>query len=224
MDISDAYVLLQIIKNEYPNLPVFILGHSFGSFLAQSFISRYGSEIKGVILSGSAKQDGPEIAFGRVVAFIQKIISGESKKSFLIDKLGFGSYSKRIPDAKSKFSWLSCDDSEVEKYENDPLCGNVLSIGFYYYFFDALKGLYDDNKLSGIPKTLPVFIASGEEDPVGSYGKKVLALYDFYRKSGLKNVQIKLYPGRRHEIINETDRQEVYDDILSWLYRVCLQS
>jgi alpha-beta hydrolase superfamily lysophospholipase len=215
--IRDAYILLQMIKNKHPGLPVFILGHSFGSFLAHSFISRFGSEIDGVILSGSAKQDGPEIAFGRIVASVQRFIFGENKKSFLIDKLGFGSYNKRIPDAKSKFSWLSCDDSEVEKYENDPLCGNVFSIGFYYYFFNALKGLYDYNKSSCIPKTLPVFIISGEEDPVGKYGKKVLELYDFYKKLGLFNVQIKLYPGKRHEILNEKGRQEVYDDILSWL-------
>jgi alpha-beta hydrolase superfamily lysophospholipase len=215
--ISDAYVLLQTIKNKHPGLPVFILGHSFGSFLAQSFISRYDSEIDGVILSGSAKQDGPDVAFGRVAASIQRIIFGENKKSFLIDKLGFGSYNKRIPGAKSKFAWLSCDDSEVEKYENDPLCGNVFSIGFYYYFFNALKGLYDFDKLSGIPEALPIFIVSGEEDPVGRYGKKVLELYDFYKKIGLLNVQIKLYRGKRHEILNETDRQVVYDDILSWL-------
>ena len=215
--ISDAYILFQIIKNKHQNLPVFILGHSFGSFLAQSFISRYGSEIDGVILSGSAKQDSPDIAFGRVAASMQRIIFGENKKSFLIDKLGFGSYNKRIPGAKSKFAWLSCDDSEVEKYENDPLCGNVFSIGFYYYFFNALKGLYDSDKLSGIPEALPIFIVSGNEDPVGKYGKKVLELYDFYKKLGLLNVQIKLYPGKRHEILNETGRQEVYDDILSWL-------
>lgn len=215
--ISDAYILFQIIKNKHQNLPVFILGHSFGSFLAQSFISRYGSEIDGVILSGSAKQDSPDIAFGRVAASMQRIIFGENKKSFLIDKLGFGSYNKRIPGAKSKFAWLSCDDSEVEKYENDPLCGNVFSIGFYYYFFNALKGLYDSDKLSGIPEALPIFIVSGNEDPVGKYGKKVLELYDFYKKLGLLNVQIKLYPGKRHEILNEIGRQEVYDDILSWL-------
>jgi len=215
--ISDAVTLLKVIKNNHPGLPVFILGHSFGSFLAQSFISRYGSEIKGVILSGSAKQDGPETAFGMVVASIQRFIFGENKKSFLIDKLGFGSYNKRILNAKSKFSWLSCDYNEVEKYENDPLCGNVFSIGFYYYFFNALKGLYDYSKSTGIPKALPVFIISGGEDPVGKYGKKVLDLYDFYMKLGLENVQIKLYPGKRHEILNETGRQEVYDDILSWL-------
>lgn len=215
--ISDAYVLFKMIKSKYPDLPVFILGHSFGSFLAQSFVIRYGSETEGVILSGSAKQDGPEIALGRVVASIQRIIFGENKKSYLIDKLGFGSYNKRIPDAKSKFAWLSHDNNEVEKYENDPLCGNVFSIGFYYYFFKALKGLYHYDKLAGIPKTLPVFIVSGDEDPVGDYGKRVSALYDFYRKSGFSNVQIKLYPGKRHEILNETGRQEAYDDILSWL-------
>jgi alpha-beta hydrolase superfamily lysophospholipase len=215
--ISDAFVLLKMIKSRYPNLPVFILGHSFGSFLTQSFISRYGSDIDGVVLSGSAKQDGADIAFGRVAAFIQRFIFGEDKKSFLIDKLGFGSYNKKIPNATSKFAWLSRDNSEVEKYENDPLCGNVFSIGFYYYFFKALKGLYDVKKTSGIPKSLPVFIVSGDEDPVGKYGKKVIELYDFYKRSGLDNVQIKLYPCKRHEILNETDRQEVYDDILSWL-------
>jgi ribosomal protein S27AE len=145
------------------------------------------------------------------------IVSFVSDEVDTLDAIVFGSYNKRIPGAKSKFAWLSCDDSEVEKYENDPLCGNVFSIGFYYYFFNALKGLYDSDKLSGIPEALPIFIVSGNEDPVGKYGKKVLELYDFYKKLGLLNVQIKLYPGKRHEILNETGRQEVYDDILSWL-------
>lgn len=217
--VEDEYILFKIITQKYSDLPVFILGHSFGSFVAQEFITLHGSEIAGVILTGSALQSGMDVTLGRILASLQRKIFGEDKKSYLIDKLAFGTYNKKIPNAQYKFSWLSTDEAEVVKYEKDPLCGEVFSIGFYYYFFRGLKNLYLQKKLVSIPHKLPVYILSGEEDPVGYYGKRVQKLYDLYRKYGLENIQMKLYPGKRHEILNEADRLEVYNDILVWIDR-----
>jgi len=217
MIVEDEYCLFRVIREKYPGIPVFILGHSFGSFVAQEYITRYGNEISGVILSGSALQKGVDIAFGRLIASLQKKLFGEDKKGKLLSLLSFGTYNKRIPDAKYRFAWLTTDEEEVARYENDPYCGAVASTGFYYYMLKAFKSMYSDKKIGLIPDELPILIISGTEDPVGAYGKKVRKLYELYAKHGLKNVQMKLYPGMRHEILNERNKHEVYNDILNWL-------
>ncbi|AGC67837.1 lysophospholipase PldB [Thermoclostridium stercorarium subsp. stercorarium DSM 8532] len=217
MIVEDEYVLFRIIKEKYPDKPVFVFGHSFGSFVAQEYITRYGEEIAGVVLSGSAMQKGIDISLGRRLASVQRKLFGEEKKAYLLSSLSFGTYNRRIPGAKHKFAWLSTDDEEVVKYEQDPYCGAVASIGFYYYMLKAFEELYSESKLSGIPSDLPILILSGEEDPVGVYGKKVKKLYNLYQKHGLLNVGLKLYPGMRHEILNERNRDKVYADILDWL-------
>ena len=158
-----------------------------------------------------------DISLGRQLASIQRKLFGEEKKSYLLSKLSFGNYNSKIPDAKHEFSWLSTDEEEVIKYEQDSYCGTVASIGLYYHMFGAFKELYSQEKLDRIPPDLPMFILSGEEDPVGAYGKKVKKLYELYVKHGLKKIQLKLYPEMRHEILNERKRAEVYNDILNWL-------
>ncbi len=214
--VEDEYALHKIIQEKYPDKPIYVLGHSFGSFVAQDYITHFGEEISGVILSGSAMQKGIDITVGRCLAFIQCKLFDEDKKAHFIDKLSFGSYNKRIPNAKHKFAWLSTDDEKVEKYEQDQLCGGVVSIGFYYYMLKAFKNLYSDDKLNKIPRTLPILILSGEEDPVGYYGERVKRLYELYKYEGL-NAKMKLYPKMRHEILNEKNPTAVYSDILNWL-------
>lgn len=216
MIVDDEYSLYLQIREKYTHQPVFVLGHSFGSFVAQQYITRFGKEISGVILSGSALQKGIDITLGRQIAAVQRLF-GEHKKSYLLSKLSFGNYNKRIPNAKHEFSWLSTDEEEVVKYEQDPFCGTVASIGFYYYMLKAFKDIYSKDRLCNIPQTLPMLILSGEQDPVGSYGKRVKKLHQLYEKQGLRNVKIKLYPEMRHEILNEQNRLEVYNDILNWL-------
>lgn len=217
MIVDDEYTLYKIIKKRYPDAPFFVLGHSFGSFVAQEYITRYGNQISGVVLSGTAMQKGIDITLGRQLASIQRKIFGEEKKAHLLNKLSFGNYNKKIPDALHKFSWLSTDEEMVIKYERDPLCGGVVSIGFYYYMLRAFRDMYLQNRLTCIPRTLPILILSGEEDPVGCYGAKVKKLYELYKKHGIDNIQMKLYSKMRHEILNEKKKLEVYKDILSWL-------
>lgn len=217
MIVEDENSLYLLIREKYPGKPVFILGHSFGSFVAQEYITRYGKDISGVILTGSALQKGIDITLGRQLVSIQRMLFGEEKKSHLLSKLSFGNYNRKIPGAKHEFSWLSTDEEEVVKYEQDPFCGTVASTGFYYYMLRAFKYLYSQEKLAQIPPDLPMLILSGEEDPVGAYGKRVKKLYEVYKKQGLRNVRLKLYPGMRHEILNERKRHEVYNDILNWL-------
>ena len=215
--VQDANLVTQIIKKNHAELPVFIFAHSFGSFVGQEYITRYGHDIAGIILSGSAAQTGAEVSAGAFVAALQKRLFGSEKKGKLLNSLSFGSFNKRIKNPETSFDWLSRDGQEVSKYRADPRCGYVFSIGFYYYFFKGLKKLYQYDKLERIPLNLSIFILSGEEDPVGKYGQSVKKLDQIYRKLGLKAVELKLYSGGRHEMLNEINRDEVFMDIADWL-------
>lgn len=220
MIVEDEYIITKIIKEEYPELPVIVLGHSFGSFIAQEFLIRYGSEIDGIILIGSAAKKGLEVVSGKQIAMIQRKLKGEKTKSNLIDKLSFGGYNKRVKYPKNKFEWLNRDIKEVEKYIEDPYCGTIFPIIFYTNLLNGLNRLYKKERLEFIPKDIPVLILSGQEDPVGKYGKAVRSLQRIYLAIGIKNVKLKLYEGCRHEILLEINRNEIFDDIDKWVNKV----
>lgn len=215
--IEDQFRLCSQIKQKYPGLPAVVLGHSFGSLVAQDFISRHGKNISGVILSGSTKKDGLLVSSGKIITSLFQKLYGERKKVKLLDTMSFYNYNKRIKDAKSKFSWLTRDEGTVKKYDDDPYCGTLFPVGFFYYLSKALASLYDYEKLARIPKELPILIASGSEDPFGEYGSGTKRLYEMYKGLNIKDVELKLYEGGRHEIINEVNRKQVYEDIIAWL-------
>jgi len=215
--IEDNHLISEKMKQEHSELPMFLLGHSFGSFLAQEYILCYGSELKGVVLSGSAAQKGPQVYGGRLISSFERLMFGEKKQSKLLDTLSFGSFNKRFKADGHKFAWLSTDLKEVKKYEEDTFCGAVFSTGFFYYLMKGLRKLYKKERLASIPAELPIYIISGEDDPVGGYGKLVKQLFKVYKEIGIRDVQMKLYPGFRHEILNEVNKNEVYEDILNWL-------
>ena len=215
--VDDAYLLFREIQRRDPGIPLFLFGHSFGSFLAQEYITRYGKEIAGVILSGSGKMDQPEIAAGRLLAKVLKTVRKENHPSPFLTGLAYAGYNKRVSRRSGEFDWLSRDAAEVLRYEQDPYCGPIFSTGFFYYFLRGLCELYRPRKLARIPKTLPVFLIAGGSDPVGSYGKKVVRLEDLYHDLKLSDVRCKLYPEARHELLHETNRTEVMDDILAWM-------
>lgn len=212
--VEDQSLLLKKMKEKYPGIPVFVLGHSFGSFLAGEFIKVYGRDISGVILSGSCLMNGVDVKAGYILAKLS-LVFGSRRPNKLLDKLSFGSFNKEIRNPTSKFNWLSHDEAQVKIYEEDPFCGNVMSSGFFSCFFKGLIGLYDG--MDKVPKSLPVFFVSGAEDPVGKYGVGVQKLYEEYKKLDVTDLQLKLYPGCRHEIINEIIHSEVYYDISVWL-------
>ncbi|MGE5613348.1 MAG: lysophospholipase [Bacillota bacterium] len=214
--VEDQKMLSDLIAGKRPGVPLFILGHSFGSFVLQEYMKRYGNDVSGVILSGSCKMDGPEVRAGLAVAGLS-LPFGWRRPNKLISRLSFGGYNKRIEKPESKYSWLSRDCAQVRKYDDDRFCGIIMSTGFYYCFFKGLTGLYRRTGAGGINVKLPVAIMSGTCDPVGKYGKGVKRLYEWYRSIGVQDVLLKLYEGARHEIINETNRQEVYNDIASWM-------
>ncbi|MBR3946506.1 MAG: alpha/beta hydrolase [Bacteroidales bacterium] len=212
--IGDLKQLKDIATDENPNLPYFVLGHSMGSFLARTFITKYSTEISGVIISGTGTNPTAVLRFGKLIANIACTFEGCRSKAKLLDKLSFGSYNKGY---STPYQWLSRDDSQVKKYIADDLCGGLFSNSFYRGFFKGL--IYINKRSSGalINKNLKMFFVSGEKDPVGNYGRGVEEAVEFYRNLRIPNIQMKLYTNARHEILNEINREEVYADLLNWI-------
>lgn len=214
---EDMKELTNIIKNENPNIPVFLLGHSMGSFLSRTYIQRYGKEINGVILSGTGGNSG---IIGDAGIFIAKReIKHNSKraKSEKLNNLSFGNFNKAFAPNRTEFDWLSRDNNAVDSYVEDPLCGDIFTAGFFYDMLTGLKNLNKKENIKKIPKNLPIYIISGEKDPVGKNTKGVLQVYNSYKKAGINDVVYNFYKDARHEILNETNKEDIYIDIINWL-------
>jgi alpha-beta hydrolase superfamily lysophospholipase len=215
---DDIHEIARDAAAEYPGLPVFLLGHSMGSVLAETYVAAYGSELSGCVLSGVVAPPPPPIlALARLIAALGSAFKGQKAPAVSLHKMSFDASNKDFQPSRTAVDWLSRDSGEVDKYVADPLCGFVCSFGFYRDFLGALSSIYRGAGFAGLPKALPIFIAAGAEDPVGGASGFVSILADKYKSAGLLNVETRLYPGARHEILNETNRDEVLSDIKSWL-------
>lgn len=215
--VKDMHQLTGIIKKENPDKPVILFGHSMGSFLSQRYIQLYGDELKGVILSGSNGKQGLLLKVGKFVAKgeIKKI--GKKGKSEKLNNMSFGSYNNSFKPVRTDFDWLSRDEKEVDKYINDPYCGGIFSAQFYFDFLTGLMEIEKNENIEKVPKNLPICIFSGALDPVGNQGKGVLKLIEAYKRHNITNIKYKLYEGGRHEMLNETNREEVMKDVVEWI-------
>ena len=202
--VKDALMVVEYAKETY-NVEVLLLGHSYGSFVSQRFLELYSNKIKGCILSGTAYMKGALIGAGCAIASIQKALCGAEKTGYLIDKMSFGAYNKPFESQGQKFAWLSKDKDQVAKYEN-------------HSFFKGVMGMYGE-AVDTISKDLPILIAVGSEDPVSNKAVLATKLYNFYNQKGM-NVEYKVYENARHEILNETNNQEVYADFLNFINKV----
>lgn len=216
--VRDVHRLKKMTQEEYPGVPYVILGHSMGSFIFRNYLSRYGTGIQGAIICGTGSMPAPVILSAKAVAKIQKLFVGEKHISKLLDSLAFGSYNKRIKQHETAFDWLAGNKPVVEAYMKDPLCGFVFTVNGFETLFELINRAQKPENMRKIPKELPVFFIAGEEDPVGDYGAGVERVYKSYKEElGMKNVKIKLYAGDRHEILNESDKEQIYEDIYPWL-------
>ena len=215
--VENMHELNERIKEENPDLPIFLFGHSMGSFLTQRYICLYGSELKGAIISGSCGKQGITIDIARLIAKREIVKIGRAGKSNKLDKLSFGSYNKSFKPNRTAFDWLSRDNSEVDKYIDDPFCGTVFTAGFFYDFLGGLKSIAEHKEIENVPKNLPIYIFSGDKDPVGKNGKGVLKLVKTYKEHGMVDLTYKLYNDGRHEMLNEINKEEVIADVLKWL-------
>ncbi|MFT4940188.1 MAG: alpha-beta hydrolase superfamily lysophospholipase [Paraglaciecola sp.] len=201
-------------------LPYYLFGHSMGSFIVQSFLSSNHRHVDGLILSASNLQQTGLSQAGRFVAKIEKMRLGKDSCSPLLQKLSFGSFNKAFKPNRTEYDWLSRDTSQVDKYIADPLCGFPCSTGFWEKFLTSLVDLFSEGSLEEIQHNLPILMLGGSQDPVGMMGKGLPKLADAYKKVGQTNVTLKLYESGRHEMLNETNHQQVGSDIIDWLSRL----
>ena len=219
MLIADAHSLTLILKEKYPNVPVFLLGHSMGSFIARLYLSEYAEELTGAVIMGTA---GPGAPTGAAVAMINTIslFKGEMHRSKFIDKLAFGSYNKKIEPKRTKFDWLTKDDAIVDKYIADDKCGFLFTLSGYRDLMTLIRECNASTWPETVPTDLPVLIISGDCDPVGNYGEGPKKVAGMLAAAGSIGVTLRLCKGDRHEILNETDREEVYSIIDEWIASV----
>jgi alpha-beta hydrolase superfamily lysophospholipase len=205
------------IKSEHPGLPVFLLGHSMGSVLTQTYMMRYGTEASGYILSGAIRQPRLVAALGRAVVYVLSAVYGPESRSRLIVNLGYGPYNKHFKPSRTGADWLCSDDKTVDDYIASPLCGVPLTNMFYRNCFFGFSFIADPKNLRQIPSGKPIFIIAGESDPAGFFGKAPLKIKHLIQKHSKAKAELKLYPGFRHEILNEKKKEEVYLDVVEWI-------
>lgn len=215
--INDLHSVTLEMKKQYPGIPYFLLGHSMGSFMARRYLMTYGDELDGAVLSGTGAQPGVVLAAGKIIAGIIQLIKGERYRSAFMQNMSFSAYNKRIHPVRTKNDWLTKDETIVDWYNANKYCTFNFTLNGYRTLFEVLSFIQNKSNMEKIPKSLPVFMVAGEEDPVGAYGKQVTAIYEQYKTMGIKDISCKLYPNDRHEILNETDKETVYKDIADWL-------
>lgn len=202
----------------HPGQKLGLFAHSMGSFLAQMGLWRWPEKTDAVVLSGSNGPPPPMAALGRLIARLERLRLGRRGRSAVIHGLAFDANNKPFAaDGPTKLEWLSRDRAEVDAYVADPWCGFTATTASWISLLDALPKLTEKGNVGNIPTDLPVLLASGDRDPVGDMGKGVLRLHDIYRAHGMSDLELQLYPGARHEILNETNRDEVTADIGAWL-------
>ena len=217
--VADLHAVTCFAKKNYPNVPCFLFGHSMGSFMARRYIMTYGNELDGAIISGTGNQSGSVLKAGKMIAFLIKIVKGDRYRSKMLKRMFFSKFNNRIPNLRTPNDWLTKDEDIVDQYNADKYCTYSFTVNGYRTLLDVLSFIQNPNNIAKIPKNLPVFLMAGEEDPVGNYGEAVKHVYEIYKKAGIKDISIKLYKNDRHELINETDKENVYDDIEHWLIR-----
>lgn len=221
--VEDMGTLTKYIRAEHPGVPVYMFAHSMGSFAAQRYILDRQGEIDGLVLSGSNGAQGMVLRLGQSVAKLEMKLKGSKAKATWMNRLTFGAYNRRFSPKKTGFEWLTRDTEEIQNYMDDPYCGSVFTTSFYDEFLQTLRYIEDKKNQTKIPTELPIFILSGDEDPVGNFGKGTTKLYETYHAYGVKEVELKLYKGARHELLNELNKEEVTTDLIHWLEKQATQ-
>ena len=214
--VEDAHGVNREIAKRRRNLPIILLGHSMGSFMVQQLLFEHPNDMVGAALSASNGKPSPLAILAKLVARLERLRVGRRRPSPLMQKLTFGGFNKPFLPARTEFDWLSRDGEEVDKYVEDPLLGFAVSTQAWLDFLTGLDRIANPRNVAKVPKETPLYLFAGDRDPVGDFGKGVKRLYDSYKRAAIFDVRLKLYPGGRHEMFNETNRREVIDDFIAW--------
>lgn len=215
--VRDVHRLKKIIQEQHPGIPYFILGHSMGSFILRKYMNWYGTGIQGALVSGTGYAPAATTSFAIFLTRLLGLFYGDRHQSKLIDQIGFGSYTKKIPSPNTSKDWLTRDPEVVTRYINDPYCTFLFSLNAFRGLFKLIRHVCNEKNMRNIPKDLPIYLFSGLADPVGTYGKGPTTVFSKYQNLGIKDLSMKLYPEMRHETLNEIGKEEVYQDVLHWL-------
>lgn len=214
--VEDLFHITQYIRETFPGKPVCLFGHSMGSLAVREYIKKYDNKIDKLIVCGSPSKN-PLAGAALVLVKLQEVFKGERYRSGLIQKLAFGSYTKNIKNPVSENAWLSVNEDNVKEYDNDELCGYVFTLNGFKNLFIMLKDVYSPKGWMLHNADLPILFIAGSDDPVIVNEAKWKESCEFLKKIGYTNVKGKLYPGLRHEILNEDSKEEIYDDIVRFL-------
>lgn len=219
--VGDMLALHNHIAEIHPDVPHFLFGHSMGSFLARTFLIKYGQVLDGCILCGTGHPPKAMTMGARALASVEIRRHSPGYYSQMLQNVMNGQYSAEYENPRTAFDWISSDPNVVDAYIADPLCGYVPTAGLLSEVLRGVQLITTQRNIDKMPKDLPVYFISGAEDPVGEYTRGVIRAYKCFLKAGVGDVSLKLYPGLRHEILNDTGRDEVMDDILNWLNAHC---
>jgi alpha-beta hydrolase superfamily lysophospholipase len=215
--VSDIHELTKIIAKENPNKPVFIFGHSMGSLALRANLMKYENLYYGAIISGTNAKKGALVQVGRTISLLQGFFKGKRKSSKFMTGLSFKGFNTPFKPLKTPFDWLSRDEERNKNYWDDPYCGTVFSNRFFYDMLTMINFINCKKSLENLPKELPLLFISGKMDPVGSFGVEAPIVYNKYKELGVKDIEIKMYENARHEMLNEINRKEVFEDIFNWI-------
>ena len=221
--VSDVASLHQHIGQAHPGLPIFLLGHSMGSYIAQAYLLHHSNSLQGAILSASNFQPVALYRAASLIARLERWRQGPKGRSALIEWLSFGSFNKAFKPNRTRYDWLSRDPAEVDAYANDPLCGFRCTNQLWIDLLGGLQQISKASNLVQIDSALPLLVMGGACDPV-SEGKRLESLAGALRKAGSQDLQLKIYPQARHELFNEINRDEVTADVVEWLDQALLRS
>ena len=215
--ILDEKTMRDTLKKRFPGVPMILLGHSMGSFMARTYIGDYPEDFDLCILSGTGHTPGAVCRAGRMVARREIRRNGSKYRSATLQNMAFGSYLKGIENPIGASDWICRDEAVIRAYEEDPLCGFMGTAELMYEMMRGLETIGNNNHNMKMKKDLPILFIAGEADPVGGWGKGVRTVFDRFKGIGMQDVTIKMYPEMRHEVLNELGKEQVWQDVLGWI-------
>lgn len=216
--VADSVHLMELTREEYPNVPYVLFGHSMGSFMARTILIKYpDAPIAAAVICGTGWMPEMVLNAGKGISGLICKTRGDRLPNKTLDGIVFGSYNNRVEHPRTSCDWLSRDEKVVDAYVADPLCGFTASAGLLRDMLTGILYIQKKQHLAAMKKDLPVFFIAGGDDPVGDYGDSVRLAADKFREAGMPDVSLKIYPLCRHEILNEINKDEVYGDVSHWL-------